>query len=103
MDSLLVLDYIHKIRTIVDVLASISDPLPIYYHIDLFLQGLSSDYAQVIFVIERKFGIMDLDGVEILLIAHELKLSKFTKSSILDIFFLNLTHTSLHLHASIEY
>ena len=72
----------HKIRTIVDALASIDDPLPCSHHIDMILEGLSSDYAPVVSVIESKSGIMDLDEVEILLVAHELRLANFKKSSV---------------------
>lgn len=37
---------------------------------------------------------MDLDEVEILLVAHDLRLAKFKKSSVLDLVSLNLTHTA---------
>lgn len=37
---------------------------------------------------------MDLDEVEILLLAHELQLNKFKKSSTLNLISLNLTHVT---------
>lgn len=52
LDILSSQDYLLKIRTIVDA-ASIDDPLPSSssYHIDVMLEGLSSDYAPVFSVI----------------------------------------------------
>jgi hypothetical protein len=44
-------------------------------------------------VIESKFDVMDLDEVEVLLLAHELRLSKFKKQPVADMANLNLTHT----------
>lgn len=56
-------DNLLKIRTIIDALASIGDPLPVSHHIDVILEGLPSDFVPVVSVIESKFGIMDLDEV----------------------------------------
>lgn len=42
------------------------------HHIDVILKGLPSEYASIVSVVESKFGEMDLDEVEILLLAHEL-------------------------------
>ena len=88
-------DYLQKIRTIVDSLASIGDPVPLSHHIDVILEGLPSDYASVVSVVESKFSVMDIDEVEILLIAHELRLNKFKKSPASDIFSLNAHCTFL--------
>src|SRR4051812_9224006 len=87
-------DYLLKIRMIVDALALIGDSLPVAHHIDIILEGLPSEFTPVVSVVESKFGIMDLDEVEILLVAHELLLAKFKKSTTLDISSLNLTHTT---------
>lgn len=78
-----------KVRTIVDALASNGDHIPSSHHIDVILEGLPSDFAPVVYVIESKFGLMDLDEVEIMLLAHELCLKKF-KSSTLVLISLNL-------------
>ncbi|PNX65249.1 hypothetical protein L195_g054448 [Trifolium pratense] len=42
--------------------------------------------------LESKFDVMDLDEVEVLLLAHKLRLSKF-KQTVVDMASLNLTHT----------
>lgn len=94
LDSQSVSDYLLKIRTIVDALASIGDPVPVTHHIDVILEDLPSEYASVVSVVESKFGDMDLDEVEILLIAHELRLNKFKKQSVPDLASLNLTHAT---------
>lgn len=94
LDSQSVSDYLLKIRMIVDALASIGDPIPSSHHIDVILEGLPSEYASVVSVVESKFGDMDLDEVEILLTAHELRLNKFKKSTVPDLGSLNLTHTA---------
>ena len=73
---------------------SIGDPIPNSHHIDVILEGLPSEYDHVVSVVESKFGDMDLDEVEILLIAHELRLNKFKRSTVPDLGSLNLTHVS---------
>ena len=75
-------------------LASIRDPVPLSHHIDVILEGLTLNYALVVSVVESKFGVMDIDGVEILLIAHEIRLNKFKKQPASDILYLNLTHST---------
>lgn len=56
LDALSIQDYFLKIKTIIDVLTSIGDPLPSSHHINVILEGLSSDYATVVSVIKSKFG-----------------------------------------------
>lgn len=58
----------------------------------MILEGLNVEYAPVVSFIERKFGFMDLDEVEILLLAHEIRLSKFKKSLVSNIVSVNLNH-----------
>lgn len=77
-----------------DALASIGDPVPVTHHIDVILEGLPSEYTSVVSVVESKFEDMDLDEDEILLIAHELRLTKFKKQSVPDLASLNLTHAT---------
>lgn len=43
-------------------------------------------------MIERKFGLIDLDEAKILLLEYELSLAKFKQKSSPDLVFLNLTH-----------
>ncbi|KAI5435479.1 hypothetical protein KIW84_022055 [Lathyrus oleraceus] len=63
LDSMSIQDNLLKIRTIIDALASIGDPLPVSHHIDVILE-----------------------------VAHELRLTKLKKVSVPDVASLNLTH-----------
>lgn len=94
LDNLPVKDYLLQIRMIIDALASIWDPIPVSHHIGVILEDLPVDYASVVYVVESKFGIMDLYEVEILLVAHELHLTKFKKTNVPEVVSLNLTHTN---------
>lgn len=53
-----------KIHNIVDALASIGDHNSASHHIVVILEGLTSEFVHVVSIIERKFGLMDLDEVE---------------------------------------
>ncbi|MCI16016.1 retrovirus-related Pol polyprotein from transposon TNT 1-94, partial [Trifolium medium] len=87
-------EYLLRIRHTVDELTSIGDAIPVSHHIDVILEGLPSDYAPVVSVIESRFDILDLDEVEVLLMAHELRLNKFKKQTVSDVASLNLTHAN---------
>jgi hypothetical protein len=86
-------EFLLRIRKTVDELGSIGDPIPVSHHIDVILEGLPFDYALVVSVIESRFDLLDLDEVEVLLIAHEVRLNKFKKQTITDAASLNLTHS----------
>lgn len=86
-------DYLLQIRKTVDALASIIDHIPSNHH-DVILEGLSFDYAPTFYVTKNKFGMIDLDEVEVLLLAHELRLTKFKKQLVVDMASINLTHTT---------
>ncbi|CAJ2662267.1 unnamed protein product [Trifolium pratense] len=94
LESSSVKDYLLRIRQTVDELTSIGDVIPIAHHIDVILEGLPSDFAPVVSVIESRFDLLDLDEVEVLLLAHELRLNKFKKQTLSDVASLNLTHAS---------
>lgn len=64
LDNLFVQDYLLKIRTIIDALASIGDHIPCSRHIDVILVGLFANYASVVSAIESKLGLVELDEVE---------------------------------------
>lgn len=68
----------------------------------MILEGLSSYYTSVISVIESKFDIMNMDKVEILLVDHDLTLTNFNKTLVLDIVSLNLTQTMPLTQAHVE-
>lgn len=46
----------------------------------------------MVLVVERRFGIIDIVEVEILLLAHELRIAKFKKQIITDLVSFTLTH-----------
>ncbi|KAI5409808.1 hypothetical protein KIW84_055311 [Lathyrus oleraceus] len=71
-------EYLHKIRTIVDALASICDLVPTSHHINVILEGFPTNFAPAVSVVESKFGLMDLDE----------------KVSTPDLISVNLTHAS---------
>ncbi|KAI5440145.1 hypothetical protein KIW84_025479 [Lathyrus oleraceus] len=48
----------------VNALASTGGLVPPSHHIDVILEGLPADYASVMFVVESKFGVMDIDEDE---------------------------------------
>lgn len=72
-------DYLVQIKALIDVLASIGDPVPDQQHIDVILEGLPQDFASVISVIESKFDSVQLEEVEALLLAHEIRSNKYKK------------------------
>lgn len=63
LDNSSILEYFHKIRTIVDALASIGDLIPASHHIDVILEGLPVDFSPIVSIVESKSGLMDLDEV----------------------------------------
>lgn len=87
-------EYLFKVRTILNFLASICDLIPTSHHIDVTLEGLLSEFGHVVFVIKAKFGLMDFDEVEILLLTHEVRLNKFKKLSTIGLVSLNLTQAA---------
>ncbi|KAK2354410.1 putative mitochondrial protein [Trifolium repens] len=94
LDGSSIKEYLLRIRKTVDELTSIGDAIPASHHIDVILEGLPSDYAPVVSVIESRFDLLDLDEVEVLLLAHELRLNKFKKQTVTDMASLNLTHAT---------
>jgi histone deacetylase 1/2 len=79
---------------IIDNLASIGDPLPLNQHLDVILEGLPPDYNSVISVVESRFDSIDMDEVEALLLAHEVRLTKSKKKTIDDAASINLAQQS---------
>lgn len=64
-----------RIKVLVDALASIGDLVPLNQYINIILEGLTQYYSPVISVIESRFGTMDLQEVEALLLVHETRLN----------------------------
>lgn len=51
----LVDDYLLRVKTLIDELVSVGDPIPLQQHIDVVLEGLPQEYGPVISVIENIF------------------------------------------------
>ncbi|CAI8588473.1 unnamed protein product [Vicia faba] len=83
-----------KIRNIVDSLASFVDAIPASHHLDVVLEGFSVEFPPLVFIVENKLGSMNLDEVEILLLAHELSFGQVKKIYTTYLISLNLTHAS---------
>ncbi|MCH97171.1 retrovirus-related pol polyprotein from transposon TNT 1-94, partial [Trifolium medium] len=84
----------------IDSLASVGDPIPSQQHIDVILEGLQHDYGSVVSVIESKFEDIQLEEVEALLLAHEMRLSKYNKQVQIDTASINLTQAKSPSEAS---
>ncbi|KAI5421068.1 hypothetical protein KIW84_044779 [Lathyrus oleraceus] len=46
----------------------LGDHIPTSHHIDVILEGLTVEHAPVVSIDESKFGVMDIDEVEILIL-----------------------------------
>lgn len=103
LESNSIQDYLLQIRLILDALTSIGDPLLVSHHIDVILESFPSEFAHVVSLIQSKFSIMDLDEVEIMLVAHELRLIKLKKVSVPNLASLNLTHAAPDVLTSSDY
>jgi len=97
LDDQSVDDYLQRIKHLVDSLASVKDSIPSQQHINVILEGLPHDYGPVISIIESKFEDIQLGEVEALLIAHEMRMSKFDKLIKLDSASINLTQAKSFL------
>lgn len=56
----------------------LGDHIPTSHHIDVILEGLTVEHAPVVSIDESKFGVMDIDEVEILILERELSVRKVT-------------------------
>jgi len=64
-----------------DELASVGAPARHEEYIDALLEGLPSDYASVIFVIESKKRTPSITEIEALLYGHEIRLMRYNKEA----------------------
>ena len=70
-------EYLRKIKNYVDELASVGVPVRCEEHVDVILEGLPSDYAPVVFVIESKKCTPSIAKIETLLYGHETRLVRY--------------------------
>ncbi|KAG5042661.1 hypothetical protein JHK87_006576 [Glycine soja] len=74
-------EYLHKIKNYVDELASVGVPVRREEHVDVILEGLPSDYAPVVFVIESKKCTPSIAKIEALLYGHETRLVRYNRDT----------------------
>ena len=74
-------EYLHKIKGYVDELAGIGVSVRHEEYVDVLLEGLPSDYAPVIFVIESKKCVPSIAEIEALLYGHETRLTRYNRDA----------------------
>ena len=76
-------EYLHKIKGYVDELAGVGVPVLHEEYLDAILEGLPSDYALVISVIESKKRTPSIAEIEALLYGHETCLVRYDADTLL--------------------
>ena len=71
LDGKSIEEYLHKIKGYIDELAEVGVPVRHEEYVDVLLEGLASNYAQVISVIESKKRTPSIAEIEALLYGHE--------------------------------
>lgn len=71
-------NFLLQVKTIVDSLALVGEPISLQEHIDVILKVFLEDQGSIISVIKSKFATLPMEEVEALL-AHEMCLQKFCK------------------------
>lgn len=102
LDDMSVEDFLAKVKSIVDSLASVRDPVSPKEHLDVILEGLTQEYDSVINVIEREFIPMPIEQAEALILAQELRLKKYRKAASSSAATINLTETAKTQNQSIN-
>jgi len=74
-------EYLHKIKSYVDELAGVGVPIRHEEHVDAILEGLPSDYAPVVSVIESKKHTPSIAEIETLLYGHETRLVRYNRDT----------------------
>jgi len=79
LDGKTIEEYLHKIKGFVDELAGVGVPVCHEEYVDALLEGLSSDYALVVSVIESKKRTPSITEIEAWLYEHETRLMHYNK------------------------
>lgn len=82
--SLKMYDYLLKIKSIVDSLASVGSPVPINDYIEAIFYRLPDEYEFVITTVLSKFESYSIDEIESLLLSQENRLERKVQVQILD-------------------
>ena len=92
------MDYILKLKTLVDNLAAIGEPVTNRDHILQLLGGLGADYNSIVASLTTREDEVSLHSVHTILLTHEQCLSLQNSAAEYHIIFANLTGTSYHLN-----
>lgn len=93
-------EYLAKIKSLVDSLASVGDPVLSHDHLDAILDGLPQEYDPIISIIESRFDDeATVAEAEALLLGQEVRLQRYRKQNSTDSASVLLTHTTTQ-HAS---
>ena len=93
-------EYLRKIKGYVDELAGVGVPVRHKEYVDTLLEGLPSDYASMISVIESKKRISSISEIEALLYGHETRLVRYNKNTqVLSFPSLNYTQGYSHSYS----
>lgn len=90
-------EFLAKVKSLVDSLAYVGDPVSPKEHLDVILEGLAQDYDSVINVIEKEFVPMPIEQAEALILAQELRLKKYRKNAASSAV-INLTESTTTQH-----
>ena len=74
-------EYLHKIKGYVDELAGVGVPVRHEEHVDAILEGLPSDYAPILSMIESKKRTPSIAEIEALLYGHETHLVRYNRDT----------------------
>jgi len=74
-------EYMHKIKSYVDELVGVVVSVQHEEYVDALLEGLSSDYAPIISIIEGKKHTPSIAEIEALLYGHETHLVRYNKEA----------------------
>ena len=79
LDGKTIEENLRKIKGFVDELAGVGVPDCHEEYVDMLLEGLPSDYASVVSVIQSKKQILSIAEIEALLYGHETRLMQYNK------------------------
>ena len=74
-------EYLRKVKGYVDELAGVGVPVRHEEYVDALLEGLPSDYAPVISVIESKKRTPSIAEIKALLYGHETRLTRYNRDT----------------------
>ena len=94
-------EYLHKIKGYVDELAGVGVPVRHEEHVDAILEGLPSDYAPILSMIESKKRTPSIAEIEALLYGHETRLDQYNRDTQLLVS-LSINYTQSYSYGSLS-